>query len=271
MLIVDYISTFSDKVVFLILSVFFIGVSIITVLLMQNFIHQDMRRQHNEIIGNVSSLIGLIYGVLAGLTALYLINNLSYTGDAVQREANSIANLYRDSSWLQEPARTTIKNEIETYLNTVINLEWPEMKNGDKVSEKANTNIENISHDLRAYNNFSNSELLILHDMLDEVKALYNARETRIEMSYESLNTDLWVVILIGTALMVAINFLFGMNIYFHLATVTATALMAAAMVFLLIKLDKPFQGDFVIEPGAFQQILNSIQISDKIAATKPK
>jgi hypothetical protein len=269
--ILDYIATFSDKVVFLILSIFFIGISIVIVLLMQNFIHQDMRRQHNEIIGNVSALIGLINGVLVGLTALYLINNLSYTGDAVQREANAVANLYRDSSWLQEPMRTTIKNEISAYLNSVIDLEWPEMKNGDKVSEKADANIENISHDLRAYNNFSNSELLILHDMLDEVKALYNARETRIQMSYDSLNTDLWVVILIGTLLMVAVNFLFGMNIYFHLATVTATALMAAAMIFLLITLDKPFQGDFVIEPGAYQQILNSIQLNDKVAAEKTK
>jgi hypothetical protein len=269
--LIDYLATYTDKELFVILTVCFIGVSIITVLLMQVFIHQDTRHSHNEVIGNVSSLIGLIYGVLAGLTALYLINNLSYTGDAVQREANAVANLYRDSSWLKEPARATIKNEIANYLSTVIKLEWPQMKNGDQVSENADINIENISRDLRAYNSFSNSELLILHDMLDEIKALYNARETRIQMSYESLNVDLWAVILIGTVLMVSINFLFGMNIYFHIATVTATAMMAAAMIFLLITLDKPFQGDFVIEPTAYQQLLNTVQAGDMPKVTPAK
>jgi hypothetical protein len=269
--IIDYLSNFSDKVLFVILSIFLISVSVITVLLMQVFIHQDTRHSHNEVIGNVSALIGLIYGVLAGLTALYLINNLSYTGDAVQREANAVANLYRDSSWLKEPTRSTIKNEIANYLNAVINSEWSQMKNGSHVSEDADSNIENISRDLYAYNSFSSSELLILHDMLDEIKALYNARETRIQMSYESLNTDLWTVILIGTVLMISINFLFGMNIYFHIATVTATALMAASMIFLLITLDKPFQGDFVIEPSAFQQILKTIQLGEKPRVTPAK
>ncbi len=271
MLVIDYLSSYSDRELFVILTAFFIGVSIITVLLMQVFIHQDTRHRHNEVIGNVSSLIGLINGVLVGLTALYLINNLSYTGDAVQREANAVANLYRDSSWLKEPERTTIKNEVQNYLNAVIKSEWPQMKNGQQVSETAENNIENISHDLQMYNSFSNSELLILHDMLDEIKALYNARETRIQMSYEALNVDLWVVILIGTLLMVAINFLFGMNIYFHIATVTATATMAAAMIFLLITLDKPFQGDFTIEPTAYQQLLAIVQTGGMPSVTPAK
>jgi hypothetical protein len=255
----DFLQTLSDKQLFAFLSSLFVAISLLTVIMVQRFIPNKLRRSHNAVIGNVSSLIGLIYGVLAGLTALYLINNLSYTGDAVQKEANAVANLYRDSTWLKEPVRTQVKNELSSYVNKVITVEWPLMKDGAKISEDAGTHIENVSHELNSYNSFNNSEMLILHDMLDEIKALYNARETRIEMSYASLNSDLWAVILIGTLLMISINFLFGMNFYFHMVTSIAAALMAASMIFLLLTLDKPFQGDFVIEPDALQQILNSM------------
>jgi hypothetical protein len=266
----DYLSSFSDKALFIILSIFFTVVSIIVVLIVQRYIPNKLRRKQNGVVGVISSLIGLIYGVLAGLTALYLINNLSYTGDAVQREANSVANLYRDSTWLKEPQRDDVKKQIVGYLNAVINVEWPLMKNGDKVTDEAEINLESIADLLHTYATTPNTEMLILHDMLDDVKSLYNARETRIQMSYEFLNTDLWVVILIGTFLLMAINFLFGMNLYFHMITSTATALMASSMIFLLLTLDKPFQGDFVIEPGAFKEILVSIQNGRHPSVSQP-
>jgi hypothetical protein len=58
---------------------------------------------------------------------------------------------------------------------------------------------------------------------------------------------------------MIGINFLFGMNLYMHILTTSASALMASSIIFLLLTLDKPFQGEFVIEPDAFKALLTYI------------
>jgi hypothetical protein len=59
---------------------------------------------------------------------------------------------------------------------------------------------------------------------------------------------------------MIGINFLFGMNFYMHVITVSAASMMAASMFFLLITLDRPFQGEFVVGPDSFQSVLSAIE-----------
>lgn len=250
----------SDIHLFIVLSCITVSISIIAVIFVR-FIPLALRYKDNPVIGTISSLIGVIYGVLVGLMALYLINNINYAADAVQHEANGVANLWRDSKWLHDPAKTLIQTQIKTYIHHTLNKEWPSMQEGKTIDGTGERIIENIANELVNYKTLSNSESLLLHDMLDEVKALYDAREQRIQMSFSGLNIEIWLVILIGTILLITINYLLGMNIYLHIFTITAVALMVSSMIFLLVTLDRPFQGEFIVEPTAFQRILNYMDI----------
>lgn len=267
----DYIYRLSDVSIFLILSTFFIFFSIVSVCIVKHFIPHELRSKDNQVIGSVASFVGIIYSVLAGLTALYLFNILNYTTDAVQREASAVADVYRDSKWLHDPVKSEIHNQIKIYIDKVINTEWPEMQTGKDVAEDGNVIIDKISSDLRNYALTTNSESLIIHNMLQEIKALYDARQERINMSFSQLSSETWIVILIGTFLTLGMNYLLGMNFYLHLVTVSAAALMASSMIFLLITLDRPFQGEFIIEPDAFRSVLHFIKTeSVEPSATSP-
>ena len=79
-------------------------------------------------------------------------------------------------------------------------------------------------------------------------------------MSFSALNSEVWVVILLGTILTIGINFLFGMNFYLHIFTAIAVGLMASSMLFLLVTLDRPFRGEFVIEPDSLAAVLQFIE-----------
>lgn len=251
----------SDLKLFLLLSSVSIIFSLLAIYLVKCFIPLNTRYKVNAIIGNTSAILAVIYGVLAGLSALYLINNNSYTADAVIREANAVADIYRYSNWLNEPTRSSIQSEIKKYLTNVIAIEWPHMEKGEPVNRQEGvTAINTITNQLIHYNGRTNSEALLVHDMLDEIRSLYNARQQRIHMTETLLSPELWVVIIIGTILTLCINFLFGMNFYLHAITVCAVALMTSSMIFLLITLDKPFQGEFNIRPDAFVRILHSIE-----------
>ena len=116
--------------------------------------------------------------------------------------------------------------------------------------------INKISDVVRAYPIKSNSEIVICTNLVEAIRALNNARQQRIHMSYSALNGDIWTVILIGTFLVLAVNFLFAMNYWLHVLVISGASLMAASMIFLLVTLDRPFQGEFVIEPDAFKAML---------------
>jgi hypothetical protein len=221
-MMLDELFRMTDFELFCLIGTIFILGSIACVIIIRRLIPIEMRYKDNPVIGNVGSLISLIYGVLVGITALYLINNLSATQDAVQHEANASANIYRDSKLLKEPNRSKIENDVKQYLHEVINMEWPTMQAGQTIDFKGNYIIEDISNVLLNYNSgaYTNGELLVLRDMIDENKSLYNARQTRIVESQSELSVELWQVILVGTVLVLGINFVFGVHLYFHLFAV---------------------------------------------------
>ncbi len=257
---IDYLHKMSNFYLFIFLSSFFIAVSLISIVVIKRFFAINLRYRDNPVLGNIGSIIGIIYGVLSGLTALYLINNISYANDAVQREANTVANIYRDSNWLKEPARARIQTEVKNYVLKVIHVDWPLMQEGKDIDNKGDSIINKMSNVLKNYPVVGNSDLLIVRDMLEEIKSLYDARQQRMQMSFSALNSEMWIVILLGSILTLAVNYLFKMNFYLHLLTVTAAALMASSMIFLLVTLDRPFQGEFVVEPRAFQSLLASME-----------
>lgn len=258
----------SNVNLFLLIALTFMSISIISVCLVKYFIPEEIRYRENSAIASMSSLITLIYGVLAGLTALYLLNNISYTTIAVQTEANAIADIYRDSTWIKQPNRAIVRNYLKNYLNEVINTEWPEMREGVKVGWGGDHILINLSTELLHYPHPSQLEILLLKDMGTAIKELYDARQQRIQMSYAKLSPEVWLVIIISTILTLLINFLFGMNFYMHLLAISAVALMASSMVFLIVALERPFQGDFVIEPEALVSVLNFIdKENDKVEA----
>lgn len=247
----------SELSLFVFLSTTAVIFSIFAIILVHYFVPLKIRVKENPVIGNVSAMISLIYGVLAGLIALYLINGVNYATEAVHHEANAAANILRDSAGLKEPTRTTLKNEVKHYLQHVIQHEWPNMMQNQKSDFFGRSIIKKISAQLLTYPITTASESAILPGLLNDINHLYDARQQRIQSDSQSLGFETWLVIAIGTLLTISINYLFGMHFYLHAIVVTAAALMASSMVFLLITLNKPFQGESYVTPEPLQMVLD--------------
>lgn len=248
----------SDLTVFLILAGAAISISLVAILVSKRLVFHKLRYKDNSTIGSISGLIGIIYGVLVGFIALYLINNHDSASVAVLKEANAAANIYRASQWLPSPLHTKVLTDLENYITTVIHQEWPLMREFKPViSGQGDAIINDIFNDLKAFATAGNADSAILQNLLTQINALYDARHERITISSSQLSPELWDVILVGTILIIAINYTFRVNFTLHIFAISSFAIMAASMLFLLVTLDRPFQGEFVIEPDALQQVLN--------------
>ncbi len=250
---IDYLYQTSDLNLFLIVSGFFIVVSIVALLFVRLILPLHLRYQENAVIGCTCALVSVIYGVIAGFATLYLINNNNYASDSVQHETSSIASLYMDTQGLKEPLKTQVQTDIKHYLSQVINVEWPQMSNGKEVSKDGALILANIF--MTHYNISNSSESAAISDMYSVSRNLYDARQQRIQLSYASLSNEVWVVILVGTGLLLGVSYLFGVNFYLHVFIMITAALMTSSIIFLLISLDKPFQGEFIVGPQMFQAV----------------
>lgn len=257
---IEFLYHLSDFRLFALLVGFFVTISIVAILAIKYFLPLKLRYRDNAVIGNISSLIGIIYGVLASLMSLYLINNVNFAGDAVQREANAVANIYIDSKELPLYMQVSILAKLKNYIENVKNREWPLMKKGGIVNHDGDYIIEKITNQIISYSKSARSDALLTHDMLDEIKLLYDARQQRINQSNSSLSAEVWVVILIGTLLLIGINYFFKASSSLHFIALSAAIIIASSMVFLLLTLDRPFQGEFAVEPDAFQSTLSFIE-----------
>lgn len=266
----NYLYTLSDFQLLIALSAVLVILSVICVSLLHRVFPLKLKYRGNPVIGNISSLIGIIYGVLVGLMALYLINNVSATDEIVQREANAVANLYRDSLGMAMPYQQIIQTNLKKYIHHSIEVEWPAMQDNKPIDNESNQLIQNVVDTLLLYTKIMPSnEMLLLRSMFDEAKELYNAHAQRIRKSETSLNIEVWLVILIGTLLTISINYLYKIEYRLHLVTLCATSLMASAMLFLIVTLDRPFQGEFAIRSTPFKSILMSIDNVQKRGGMK--
>lgn len=260
----NFLYHWSDFTVFVFLSSVSLAISLFFIIVLKKLVLHKLRYRDNNVIGSVSALIGVIYGILVGLMALYLLNNNDTATEAAQKEGSIITNLYRDSRGLKNPVRKIVQNNIKNYIHYVTEVEWPLMEQNKIVDDHADFIVEKISDTLHAYPVQNNSDSLLISDMLSNISNLYNAREQRIALSQTSLGPEVWEVILIGTILIVGINYLYRVNLYLHLIAVCAFSLIASCMLFLLVTLDRPFQGEFLIQPDALSASLSYIESSIK-------
>ena len=86
--------------------------------------------QANELVELAMSSFAILYGLLLGLLAVAADTSFSATGDQVNREAASLAALYRDIGGLPNPARGQLQDCQRQYTRAVIDVNWPAQRNG---------------------------------------------------------------------------------------------------------------------------------------------
>ncbi len=256
----EYLYLAPNLNLFLILCLIIIPISIGALFFIKWFMPLHIRYQENAVIASTSAFIIVIYGVLAGFATLVLSNNEAEAAHVMQYEANAMANLYRDSLALSEPLRAKAQEDIKKYANEFLTVEWPLMNADTEVKSHADLYIRDLTLALAQYKTHSQGESQIVNDMLTQLSNLYDARQQRIQISYNSLGSTIWVVILMGTILSLCASYIFGVNFYLHIFIVIASALMTISVLFLLISLDKPFAGEADVTPDAIQNVVKIME-----------
>lgn len=214
---------------------------------------------HNEVGGIIIAVSGTIYAVILGFLTVVAWQHYQEARDLVVLESDADIDAWHSAVGLPEAIRNHVRNDTLAYANTMIEHEWPAMKQG-----RFDPNAPMISMDaidaVGAFVPTNNGESNAQSAVLQQLTAIHDARQQRIAMNGAGVSWLEWLVLAIGGVCIVCFCWLFGLrNPRTHLLMTSTVVTMIASILVLLFELQYPFRSDVGIGPEAWQGALEHL------------
>ena len=230
----------------------FVATSCLGLAIFQRLVHLDVRRAHNDLAGFTVAIISVVYAVLLAFIAIATWETFTNASEIVDREADYVGSIYRDTQGLPSAMGQDIRNDLNQYVNVVINEEWPIQQSG-KTPDQGWVPLRKLHSAIVTMRPQNMGEAVIEAELLRTLNALYRARSSRLSAVEGHIPPVIWWIIFLGGAITTGYTYLFGFeNFTMHLVMTAAVAAMLGLVVVLIIALDWPFRGEVSVTPEAF-------------------
>ncbi|NLC57981.1 MAG: DUF4239 domain-containing protein [Armatimonadetes bacterium] len=207
-----------------------------------------------DVEGAYITVVGGLYAILLAFMVVVVWTDFQAAGDAVDQEANRVADLYRLAGALPPDLRRSIRQACRDYVEAVEQDEWPAMARRQP-SPRAWAATDQLWVRVRAATPARVEDAVLRESLLETLLALAEQRRLRLFQAEATLPALLWGVLLFGALLTVALAAAFRVE---PSATHALKAAVLAAMISVLLLtigvLDRPFGGAVHITPEAFAQ-----------------
>jgi hypothetical protein len=220
--------------------------------IIHQLVHIDIRRAHNELAGFLVAVISVTYAVLLAFIAVATWESFSHAQDIVDGEADYVGSIYRDTQGLPPEMGQSIRDDLQEYVSTVVNQEWPVQREG-KTPDQGWVPLRKLHASIVTIQPTTMGEEVIQAELLKVLNELYSARASRLSAVEGHIPDVVWWIILFGGAITVGFTYLFGFHDFrMHVVMTMAVAASLALVVVLIMALDWPFRGEVSIKPDAY-------------------
>jgi hypothetical protein len=231
------------------------GVALTRPLLQRRLGKEEGWREHASVILEA----GFVFiGLLMALVTIAAYDNFAEGRNKTAAEASELGTLYRDASAFPEPVRGRIEASVASYVETVISTDWPEQQRGVVPSHEPQPSA--ILHELASFQPASAGDTNLQQAALFQLNAWLKARRDRIDLISRGLPADLWVVLVLGAVINIALTWLLPVqSLRGHLILSGAFATVVGLLLFVTASMDHPFRGSFSVTPEAFEVIQRDV------------
>lgn len=229
-------------------------------IMVQRLVPLALRESHNAATGIIYGALYVMFGVMVDFSSYLVLNKYTASQNTVVSEAGDVVEIYQLAQQFPEPQQEKVQDLTRSYVQTVLDEEWPLMKEGQS-SPRAKALASELGTSIQGFEPNTNAEQALYTQALERVHNLNQDRELRLLNVREGLPLILWVVIVTLGIIMVVFAYALGMeNARLHRLTVAALAAGISCIILTIIALDHPFGGDFRVEPQAFEMTLKTIE-----------
>lgn len=218
------------------------------------------RDANNDTVGNVFTLVGGLHAVLMAFVLIALFDAAGTASDDAYREANSLVAVTWAGESLPEPTRSEIMRLTQDYATTVIEREWPRMREGEEVDGTGWAQLDQLRLAIEGAQPADDWQQERRLEAAGRLWEVYQARQDRLNAGGDGVSTVVWFALVAGSFLAIALPFLFGgtrlVSYVIVVATLTATITL---LMFAIYQMQNPFSGGSSIEPAAFESALQRL------------
>jgi hypothetical protein len=197
----------------------------------------------------------VLYGLVAALTAVSVWTKHSQVSDTVSQEATAIAILWRDFGGYPQHERDSMREVLRGYTKQIIQEAWPEQGQG-LVPRMGVEWLDRLQAQLFPFEPASESQKILHAQTLDAYSGMVEARRARLDAVNTELPAVMWFVLLPGAMGCLLLCLFFHIeDARFQATLMVGLAGFVAMVLFVIISLDKPFQGAMAITPDSYQLI----------------
>ncbi len=214
---------------------------------------------HNDIVGYYLAAVTVFYGITLGLVAIGTWNNYSAVEDKVDREAQTLASLYRDVDGYPEPSRGALTGDLKQYTREVIDRSWPQQREGIIPTGSAKF-MTQFQHDLLGFSPQDFGAQVRYSEAYRQFNELVEARRARLDSITTSLPRSLWWMVILGALVCITTTFFFDMQSdTMHRCMTMLMSGLLGLMIFLVATLDNPFRGKVSVGPTALERVYEQL------------
>lgn len=214
------------------------------------FLPREVLQGSNDAGGNFLQTFGGIYGVIMAFTIFVVWQQHNDTQVAVEREAVALGELFVVLCWFSDwPHREEVLGRLREYARLVPSL------NGRLPTRSEEDEKPHLDAALDAFLALrpSATDERLWSPALDLFKVLNDAREHRITVSRLRLPEGLkWFVFIGGAVAVCTLWLLWVESAVVHALLTAGMTWVIVAASSLVLDLDDPYHGDFVIDWGRF-------------------
>lgn len=242
-----------------ILILVFVCVAICGQFAVNKYVKREVLELHHSAGEAMMGVVGTLFSVLLGFLVAGAMDKYHDAMIHGEDEASNVASVFRIARGLSDIDRPRIRQFCREYVDDVISSEWPKMERGEKINHGWQT-YQKLWESVVAVVPENDRQSNLQQGLVDAMKDLGENRRARILLASKQMPSALWIVIVFGAAITLALSYIFASQfpkVQAFMTTLVATAL--ALNVWLLSAYSQPYCGELKIQPTMFMLLKESI------------
>jgi len=217
------------------------------------------RKESNDFTGAVVAVIGTTYAVILAFTLAGVWNMFQGAQANEEQEANSLVNVFRIASQLQDANARAIQDLCARYAENTLDREWPAMLNREIPPEGGEmiNQFWTLAGQAQAR---APSGAIAAYQLMEELRGLTQYRRIRATQNRETLPFILWAILISGGVITVVSACFFGVaNFRIHVLQVFMLSFLISLVLVAIANIDRPYQGGVRVTPEGFRYALRTL------------
>jgi membrane associated rhomboid family serine protease len=203
--------------------------------------------------------IMVFYGLATALIAVNVWESYEKVREITKQEAASLAVFYRNASQYPEPVRRVLREEIRAYTDQIIHEAWPLQRRG-RIPTEGVKSMDRLQSTLVSFEPVTEAQKALVLETLASYSRMMEARRMRLDSVERRLPGVMWLVIVLGAFISLVSAFYFPvLDVRVHRAQVGLLAGFIGLVIFIILALDRPYDGDLRLKPKPYEVVYEQL------------